>query len=194
MAWAVGPKGTHRVGGFGHLFGDEGSAYWIGCKALAAASLEIDGRRDDTGFANALCAVIGTNTADLIAWTYGHDDSRPAIASVARSVSVLASQGYSVAQGILSDAGEAVGILGITASRAAGLNRDAPWAHAGSVFNDTIFAETTASKMKSKAMPSRLPPVGGAVLDAAQRNGWDVTDRWIGTLGASIKSAQHRSA
>lgn len=193
MAWAVGPKGTHRIGGFGHLFGDEGSAYWIGRKALAAASFEIDGRRENTGFASALCAAIGIVPADLIAWTYGHEESRPAIASVALLVSSLASQGQSVASEILSSAGDTIGDLGVTARVAAGLSIESPWAQAGSVFNDPIVASATASKMKSAPTASRLSPVGGAVLDAARRNGWDITDQWIETLRTSLLSAQNHA-
>jgi N-acetylglucosamine kinase-like BadF-type ATPase len=33
-----------RSGGWGHMIGDEGSGYWIGRQALAAAVREVDGR------------------------------------------------------------------------------------------------------------------------------------------------------
>lgn len=45
MAWERGPSGVHRVAGWGHLFGDEGSAHWIGRAALELISQHLDGRK-----------------------------------------------------------------------------------------------------------------------------------------------------
>ncbi len=67
MAWARGPLGMHRVGGWGDLFGDEGSAFWIGREALGRASQALDGRRGDRGFATALLARIGV-APEAAAW------------------------------------------------------------------------------------------------------------------------------
>ena len=46
-------------GGFGPQFGDEGSGYWIGREAIAAAMREKDGRGPKTALSPALCAFYG---------------------------------------------------------------------------------------------------------------------------------------
>ncbi|WP_051535616.1 N-acetylglucosamine kinase [Asaia platycodi] len=58
MAWGVGEDGeTARVGGWGSLFGDEGSAYWIGRLALARFSHCLDGRvENESGFVSRFSA------------------------------------------------------------------------------------------------------------------------------------------
>lgn len=43
-----------RVGGWGRIFGDEGSGYWIGVQALNAVGKELDGRAPHTALTNAV--------------------------------------------------------------------------------------------------------------------------------------------
>lgn len=48
IAYGVRKKKKARCGGWGELFSDEGSAYWIGCRALTAFSKMSDGREAKT--------------------------------------------------------------------------------------------------------------------------------------------------
>ena len=186
MAWAKGPKGVARAGGYGDLIGDEGSAFWIGREALALLSREADGRRERSPFGVALAETLGFDAAELIEWTYGHADRRAAVAGVARRVSALAEAGDRTASTILRAAGNELALIVRAATRTAGLPDAAPWACAGGVFADAIVRGTLAEALGNPPVESVLPPVGGAVLDAALRAGWQVDTAWIARLRAGL--------
>ncbi len=59
MAWARGARGAARAGGFGDVFGDEGSAHWIGVQALNLVSRHLDGRRQSKAFAEGVLEGLG---------------------------------------------------------------------------------------------------------------------------------------
>lgn len=70
VAFGRGPAGaTARCGGWGPVFGDEGSGAWIGRRALSVVAAAADGREPETALTGALLTAAQLNeTADLIAW------------------------------------------------------------------------------------------------------------------------------
>lgn len=187
MAWARGPAGIARAGGFGDLIGDEGSAYWIGQKAVALVSREADDRRSASAFGAGLCKALGIDRNGLIGWVYGQRNRRAGIASVARHVSGLAAKGDADATAILLDAAGELAAMAHAAARLAGLPSCAPLATAGSVFLAPVVTAELARLSGTRPVPGLLPPVGGAVLDAARRAGWPVDHSWISKLADELK-------
>lgn len=187
MAWAKGPIGIARAGGFGDLIGDEGSAFRIGQRALAQLSQEVDGRRTASPFGAALIEALGIAAAELIEWTYGHANPRAGIASVARTVSRLAEAGDGTAQDILRNAGAELAATASAAAQAAGLPGSKPWACAGGVFSDRTIRAELERRLGSDPAAIVLPPVGGAALDAALRAGWHIGPSWIATLRDGLR-------
>lgn len=187
MAWAKGPAGTSRAGGFGDLIGDDGSAFWIGQRALTLLSQEADGRRLASPFGKTLLDALGIGRDGLIDWVYGQQNPRSGIASIARHVSALAAAGTADAVSILKDAATELVATARAAARAAGLATPNPLATAGSVFQDPVVRAELARVTGAEPVPSLLPPVGGAVLDAALRAGWAVDQSWISRLGGELK-------
>jgi glucosamine kinase len=179
MAWARGPLGTHRVGGWGDLFGDEGSAYWIGREALARVSQELDHRRRASGFAEAMLRQMGIPAESLSAWAY-RDPHRPRIAGLAAEVSALARTGNAEAANLMADAGTLLAALGQTAARLCGAADR--WSFAGGVMADPTVRTTLTAAMGRPPMPPILPPVGGAVLAAAKAAGWDTGPTFLDRL------------
>ncbi len=188
MGWARGPKGMSRAGGFGHLVGDEGSAFHIGQEALATLTRETDERRPRSGFGTSLAKILDIpfGLAGVMEWIYRSDNPRAHVASVARHVSVLAAAGDDEAAAILTRAGAALAAIAQAAARSAGLEPSAPLACAGSVFADPIVAAEVARLFGSDPVPCQLPPVGGAALDAARRAGWEVGPDWLSGLRSSL--------
>jgi glucosamine kinase len=188
MAWARGPRGAARAGGFGDLIGDEGSAFRIGQEALGILSQEADGRRPRSAFGTALANALDIpfTLAGVMEWTYRHDKPRAGIASTARNVSSLAAAGNTEAAAILTRAGAALAAIARAAANAAGLGPSARLACAGSVFTDPIVSAEVCRLLGSTPVASELPPVGGAVLDAARRAGWVVDRTWQSALRSNL--------
>jgi len=92
-----------RIGGFGHLIGDEGSAYWIGQQALMRLAQEIDGRVPKSTFGKELSRHLDCDFSlnGLMMWMDSGKHPRSHIASVSSIVDKLAELGNYVAENIL---------------------------------------------------------------------------------------------
>jgi N-acetylglucosamine kinase-like BadF-type ATPase len=106
IAYGVSPDGfAARAGGWGSALGDEGSAYWIGRRALGAVTREADGR----GPATRLTALVLERMSlsrpqQLIAAIYDGGHNPRTIAELASTVERARLDGDAVATEILSDA------------------------------------------------------------------------------------------
>ena len=188
MAWARGPQGAARAGGFGDAFGDEGSAHWIGREALGLVSRHLDGRRRTASFARGILEAMGIAGDDLIAWTYGRGAVRANIAGVALHVAALAAGGNVEAISLLRRAARELAALGRAAGQAAGLDA-MRWSHAGGVLGNLTLRNMVAEALGAEPTAPLLPPVGGAVLAAARAGGWDVGSEFVGQLAGSLRDA-----
>jgi N-acetylglucosamine kinase len=185
MAFGMNSKGeTRRAGGWGNVLADEGSAYYIGRRALAAACRAYDGRGHETSLVSKLMEHFGLdNFTDIVRKIYKEEASPQKIASLAPLVSQLAEAGDRVAAEILKDAAEELAL----AARAVikGLNmedEEFQVAASGSVFRAgelllTPFAESVKSMApRAKVIPPRFEPAMGAVFLALKAAGVDLSE------------------
>lgn len=106
---------TAVIGGWGALFGDEGSGYDIGAKALRAIEFATDGRGPDTMMCGQLCEDFGLkHTSEIVGRVYSERDYRRIIASVCMTACRCAWKGDRVAADILSGAGKDLGLQTVT--------------------------------------------------------------------------------
>jgi N-acetylglucosamine kinase-like BadF-type ATPase len=96
-----------RAGGWGYLFGDEGSGYANGLAALRAVMKAHDGRGSETLLSKLLLERYGLPTPpDLVRSIYGAESPRSAVASLADLVEQAAEWDDSVATAILEESAE----------------------------------------------------------------------------------------
>ncbi len=89
-----------RLGGWGHIIGDEGSGYALGRDALNLISKEIDGYGDRTCLREILASQVGLRTReDIVAYVYKNDKS--AVAKLAPFVDIAARDGDEPAKKII---------------------------------------------------------------------------------------------
>ncbi len=105
-----------RVGGWGHILGDEGSGYDIGRRGLVAAVRAADGRGQTTLLLDLILQHWQLHTAqDLIDAVYTVDN-KAKIAQVATYVTSAAQQGDTVALEIVEQAADELALLVQTVS------------------------------------------------------------------------------
>lgn len=192
MAWAsLGEADSPhiRIGGWGDIFGDEGSAYWLGREALTLLSRHVDGREAVPAFAKGMFTAMGIRQDQLMAWCYGLASRRSGIAGLARHVTSLASGGDEVAGRLLARAAAELSEQLSVAWRRCGGVAPIRWSYAGGVFNAAAILDQMTLRLGTSPSSPRLPPVGGAALRAARLAGWAVDDAWADRLGTALRTA-----
>jgi N-acetylglucosamine kinase-like BadF-type ATPase len=98
--FGVGPHGeSWRVGGWGHLLGDEGSAYWLGLHSIIASLRARDGSGPSTRLSEAVVHFFGVTSAEQVAaLTYSRPLTKRDIAAFAVETGRIAQEGDEVAR------------------------------------------------------------------------------------------------
>jgi len=170
----------HRVGGWGELFGDEGSAYWIATQGLNAFSRMSDGRLPRGplhGLLKERLQVAGDlDVVSLVIDTWKGNRSK--IAALATTVCEAARAGDDQAHRILVQAADELIELIETTRRLVGFTDDevVPVSYSGGMFSDDAFRELFATALnnapaKYDLRRPRLDPAVGAALYAAKHSG-----------------------
>lgn len=166
----------HRVGGWGELFGDEGSAYWIATRGLNAFSRMSDGRIPRGPLHGLLGERLEISSdldaVGLIIGTWGGDRSR--IAALATTVCEAAREGDSEAIRVVSDAVRELATLIETTRSLLGFGDDevVPVSYSGGMFTDDGYlASFRAALAELPAeydlrVPLLDPALGAAVYAA----------------------------
>ena len=125
-----------RAGGWGHVIGDEGSAYWIGRRALTAVVREADGRGSRTRLTEEVLRHFGVaHTAALVHVVYHRDVPRSRVATLGPVVQRLRDAGDAVAAQILEQASEELALAAASVAARLDMRGDAfPFILAGGAF------------------------------------------------------------
>ncbi|MEM1682562.1 MAG: BadF/BadG/BcrA/BcrD ATPase family protein [Sulfolobales archaeon] len=76
-----------RVGGWGHLLGDEGSGYRLGLKSLREVLECLDGLKECSSLATMIARSMGfSSTSDVLSYVYYSENPKTAVASLATMV------------------------------------------------------------------------------------------------------------
>ncbi|SPF37160.1 BadF/BadG/BcrA/BcrD ATPase family protein [Candidatus Desulfosporosinus infrequens] len=113
VALGVNPEGeVFRVGGWGHLIGDQGGGYDIGRKALAATAASFDGYGPKSLLETKITKHLGlTQVRDISDWIYRSQRSNKEVAALVPVVVEAAREGDNISKLILDESGRALGVL-----------------------------------------------------------------------------------
>ncbi len=179
------------VGGWGHAFGDEGSAYWIGRESVRAVLAEWDQMGERTRLTSMLRDRLRIQSPhELIRRYYAGAFSREQLAGLAVWANEAAEAGDKVAQNIMSRAGLELGrlanalaprLLGEAADRGSRLMAGPQVYYSGGVFNSSAVLTSFTERVRAvypacQVSPPQLPPVLGALLLAYQASRTAVDD------------------
>jgi glucosamine kinase len=106
-----------RAGGWGHVFGDEGSGYAIGSQALQATARAADGRGPATTLLDAILTAWELSAPDLLLGHVYQPFDKTAIAALAPLVFAAADVGDQVARRIVARAANELALAASTVAR-----------------------------------------------------------------------------
>ncbi|MFY3791436.1 N-acetylglucosamine kinase [Ureibacillus sp. MALMAid1270] len=184
-----------RVGGWGYLFDDDGSGFYLGNEALRAVFQHHDGRGMDTTLTEAILYHFEVMAVpDLIEKIYGKDHPRSVIAPLSRYVVKLAELGDQVANTIIENAcKKMMHSIKTCHSQLFEQDHNTSVILSGGVFtNEEIFVQhfkkfSNETHPNLKFSKTLIPPVGGAIaagIKAVQKN---IDPNFVETLNKGVK-------
>jgi glucosamine kinase len=172
---ALGVDADHRArraGGWGHVFGDEGSGHWLGREAVGAAIRAFDGRDPATLLGDVLCEEVGADDVGAaVIRLYAEGAGKTEVAALAPIVSRAAERGDEVARALLARGGEALADHVVAIADALDLGPDAvlPVGMTGSTWRaggalTERFAAVVAERLPGAEIRRvETPPVVGSL-------------------------------
>ena len=185
-----------RAGGWGELFSDEGSAYWVAREALSLFSRMSDGRTERGPWYDLVRTHFGLKPdLDLCAAIYGDGRTgRSRIATLAPLAARAAMAGDAQAVALfVRAADELTRIVDAVYDQLDVPAQDSvAVSYSGGMFNERklllepFLANLSTGTRSYRAAPPRLPPVAGAALYAAKLSGAPFGARAIQHLQANL--------
>jgi N-acetylglucosamine kinase-like BadF-type ATPase len=163
-----------RVGGWGEVFGDEGSGYWLGVQALQTFSQMSDGRRPPGPLLGILREHLGLSSdldlIDLVLNRWLTDRSR--IAALSRPLVTAARAGDVTAAALLEKAAGELVLLVESTRRQLGYpaGERVPVSYSGGIFAVDEVRQSFVQRLQTSGHDVRPPifsPAIGAALHAA---------------------------
>ena len=196
MSWARNGAGASaRVGGWGDVIGDEGSSYWIGREALHLISQSLDGRAKPTALAKAVYEHLELDMSDPVnalgGWISGLARPRAGIAALSVLVDRAASKGDEAAIDLIDRSAQELAKHHWAISGHCETGTD--WTYAGGTFSSRLLLEAVERRIGRRAVSPVLPPIGGALLAAAQLLDWQLDERWFGQIAVAAEAVIARS-
>jgi N-acetylglucosamine kinase-like BadF-type ATPase len=161
---------TARAGGWGYVFGDEGSSFDIARRALRAALAMEEGWGPATALRDAILRFSSARTMnDAMHCWYTDDFPRSRVASFSRLVDQTAHGGDRVARGILREAGHFLALLvERVRPRIFRRNEEAIVSYIGGTWRSRIvldrFRKVVRSQGLNRVVSPALGPAAGALL------------------------------
>jgi N-acetylglucosamine kinase-like BadF-type ATPase len=191
-----------RVGGWGELFGDEGSAYWIAIRGLNAVSRMSDGRLPKGPLFETICRQLGLTVelelVDVVLNRWRGDRSK--IAALSRQVSEAANLGDEHAATVLREAGRELALL-VEATRQRlqyPPGETVPVSYSGGTFSAARVLDAFRRQLESLCDDFELrrplyQPAVGAALFAAKLAGTPLEQAALERLHAILDPAAARA-
>jgi N-acetylglucosamine kinase-like BadF-type ATPase len=161
---------TGRSGGWGHIFGDEGSAYGVAVAGLRAVAAASDGRGPETSLTDTLTAAWRAETPQqLIRRVYAPEVKKADIAATAPLVLDAADAGDAVAAGIVDLAGGDLAELVMSLARRIRFDAPPPIACTGGlILRSARLRERVSVRLDADLVRPDLQPVDDIAVSAAQ--------------------------
>jgi len=191
IAYGLAPDGRDAVvGGLGYLLGDEGSAYDIGRRAVAAAARSSDGRDRRTALEELICETFElTEVRDITHLVYAESFSRASFANLAPHVAALAGAGDVVAREIMVSAGQELGRAAVAVATMLGMVNPTVYTtggvfSAGEIVMDPFRQAVWDSMPHANVCLASYSPAVGALLLARRLSGLSDDGPWLTTVAA----------
>lgn len=188
-AFVLTKDGSHQVGGWGYLVDDAGSGFRVGADALKAAYRSYDGRGEKTKLEELCARRLELPLGEAIPRIY--EGGKRYIATFSFAVLEAAHAGDAIAEGILSDAANALADHLRACLRFVSARPAVAVVSGGLIENDEILERVCAALGKQKndvqLVRPDVAPVYGALVKAARNAGVPITE----TFRESFKRDYH---